>query len=400
MAEEERKSNLLDTSKEQEPRLSIGPNRPNDEENKDEPIEGLGLDLGEEQLGMVKPKEEEKDLLYKQKTHSKLTDTQLEDLIGMRKRGQALDILYPKKETVSISCFGNLRVSLFWEEKLLLFLHAFQLLGYYFVVFYEQVPTAWKNLANFFAFFVLKFDTIGFYEKSISNYSAIFLNAIIWAGAAIGIFIALIILMNKGVLQKLVIADYNTILKIIYYSLELLVFPFLLNTVPQGACQFVTRLPDLKPYACWSEPLHLIVVIAAGCVIAIVCLIAFAVRAVASSNYVYDMDHDHEAYLRTKELEYVFDLSYVWRTSYYFLFASFRREGFTLYHRFIWYLFILVLVGLYSGLVPSASSFIGHGHRHALLPDCHRRHRVLVLHHHQAALSLQHHQHPVHRMPA
>jgi hypothetical protein len=350
MAEEDQKSNKLEVANEQELPM---PMAQNSEENKDEPIEGLGLDLGEEQVGIVKSKEDDKDLLYKQKTHSKLTDTQLEDLIGMRKRGQALDILYPKKETVSVSFFGNLRISLFWEEKLILFLHAFQILGFYFVMYYEQVPSSWKNLANFFAVFVLKFDTISFYEKSISSYSAIYLNAFIWAGAAIGVFVALVIMWTKGVLQRLVIADYNIFVKLGYYILEFLIFPFLLNTVPQALCQYSTTIPDLKPHSCFSEPLHLIVLIAAACVVAIVLLIAFALRSVASSNYVYDVDHDHETYLRTKELEYVFDLSYEWRTNYYFLYASFRREGFTLYHRFVWYLYLIVLTGIYAALVSN-----------------------------------------------
>ena len=331
---------------------------------KDEQIEGLGLEMHEEPIAMIAPNtgpEEDavhvnvnNDALRRQKTHGILTDHEIKDLIGVRKKSP-LDSFGVKTDSVEFSILGNLKTSLFWEEKVMVFLHAMQLLGYYYVLYYEQVPEKYTAWSDIFAAFIGKIDYIAFYRSAISEYVPLAVYSLIWAGVCILLFIITFTLFMKGVVERIAISGPYALLKIGYYTFEFLAFPFLMNTVPNAVCKFNTDKIDIKLANCWSMNWHIVVIIAAALTGAIVIAVGIMVVVIAYNNYVHDTNENHETYLKMKELEYVFDLSYIWRTNWFFLFSSFKREGLALYHRGLYYLLIISLSLVYSFLQPYIS---------------------------------------------
>ena len=59
-------------------------------------------------------------------------------------------------------CWGNLPVSLFWEEKIVLLIKMYQFLGFSLMVFFEVWPNQYQELSNYFCFLTLNFYMVGF----------------------------------------------------------------------------------------------------------------------------------------------------------------------------------------------------------------------------------------------
>lgn len=342
MAEEKNSGEFMEIPN--DPQISV---RNNDSQHPEQ----LRLEVEEEHIGIIEAKQDDKELLKKQKTHGVLSDQELETMIGVNKRGNSIEMYSLKSEDIELSFLGNLKVSLFWEEKILGLIRCLQLMGFYFVVFYEQVPQSSQSMFNFIPGFILKFDYILYYQTSLSNYSFIMIYTFGWAGCCILLFLIFLFLHFRGIIQRYSISAPYWLYKSGFYVAEVLAFPFLMNTVPNAACQFRTSLLGVTLANCWSQSIHNVVVASAAVVIAIILLMAMGLWYISNSNYVYDTNDNHESYIKMKELEYVFDLSYVWRTNWFFLFASFRREGFAIFHRSIYLIYIIILTLLYSILV-------------------------------------------------
>ncbi len=325
----------------------------NDDERKDEQVEGLGLEMEEEPIAMVEPKQGSEEAVRRQKTHAVLSDPQLVKLIGVKKKS-SLEALGLKSDTVDVSLLGNLRVSLFWEEKIMLFLHVMQLLGFYYVAYREEVPDKYSNLHNFFAAFIVKVDFIGWYPDAIveEKYSTMALYAGIWSCACLLVFVGIFFLYATGYFQRASISGPHFLFKYGYYLFELAAFPILMNTVPTAACQYSSNKVGITVCDCWRDHNEQIIVLALAALSgAAILAIAISVAVIAQQNYVHDSNESHETYIQMKELEYVFDLSYIWQANWFFLFSSFKRERLNLYHRTIYYIFIITLTMLYSLLV-------------------------------------------------
>jgi len=323
-----------------------------DEKLKDEQIEGLGLDLQEEPVGMLGTKQiltdevTDAEALRRQKTHNILTNPQLTDLIGVKNK-KTFDLMGVRTEDIEVSIAGNLKVSLFWEEKILMFIHTMQLIGFYFVVFKEQVPEKYAMLSNIFTATMLKIDYIASYNLTLTQYSFGFLYCLLWSIPCIALFIVYFSCTATGCLQRFIISYKESFFKYAYYFFEIIAFPFLMNTAPYAVCLFNTKKIDVELYTCWNRTFHIVIVVLAAITAAVVLGVSIILLMVINQNYVYDNNDNHEAYVKMKELEYVFDLSHVWRTNWFYLFASFRREGFAVFHRAIYYWFMLALTAAY-----------------------------------------------------
>ena len=284
-----------------------------------------------------------------------LSDEQLKELIGINKTTskESLGLQY---EEPKYTFFGNLEVSLFWEEKIMILIWALQLLGFFYVVLIEYVPKRYIGLGRFFAIFLLKFDYIASYNSAISNYNFIFVYSLLWSIIGIGYFAVLFGLHIKGCFHRGSISGPYWFFKLLYYSFESLAFPILMNTLPNTICQLRTDDIDIEVVNCWEKNGHVILLIFAAFALVGIVIMMIGVWLTAKSNYVYSSNVHHENYLKIKELEFVFGLSYMWKSNWFFLFSSFKREGWTLYHRPIRYLYIIILVILYSILNKSVNT--------------------------------------------
>jgi hypothetical protein len=318
------------------------------EDNKEQSIGQLGFVVGEENIGIIQSKQDDKEGIRRQKTHQVLNDQELETIIGVNKRANPLDALNMRAENIEVSCMGNLKVSLYWEEKFLSLIKSLQLMGFYYVIFYEQIPQSSYSIFNAFPGFIMKFDYIYFYQNSLSNYNFLFIYVIAWAGACGGIFLLILYFVSTGKFQKYSISSPHWIFKSIYYSLEILAFPFLMNTVPYAFGQLHSSIVGLTVIDPWASNFQFVLAICAAIVVVVILVIAIVVWSITNSNYVYDTNDHHEAYIKMKELEYVFDLSFVWKSNWFFLFSSFKREGFALFHRSIFFVYIIFLTVGYS----------------------------------------------------
>ena len=186
-----------------------------DGEFANEQNEDLGLEVEEEPIGIVEQKPQDKEVLRRQKTHTVLTDPQLVDLIGV-KTSSNLDALGLKSDTVEQTLMGNLRVSLFWEEKIMLLIHALQIVGYYYVMYIEQVPAKYSYITSAFAFCIGKFDYIVSYPEAITDYSTIMINTFAWTGICFVCFGIIFMLYATGYLTRSAITGPYWLFKIGY----------------------------------------------------------------------------------------------------------------------------------------------------------------------------------------
>ena len=258
-----------------------------------------------------------------------------------------------------MSCTGNVSVSLFWEEKIYVLLQALQLFGFVMVAGYQEFPQTVRDDAYILFGLVGNYGYINDFEKMWTDHDYAFVYTV---GCTLVLLLGILIvylLYRWTILHKLKISGNFKITKYSFYIMFFLVFPFLVNTLPYGICTYTSSTETLTVYKCWDKSMQLPMLICAGFVGIFWLALALGFALHAADNSVHNNDIDHEEYIKKRELEYVFSLTLVWRTSMYFLFSGFRRSSGKYYHRYIYILYQVALVTLFSALVSIRILYIG-----------------------------------------
>jgi hypothetical protein len=258
----------------------------------------------------------------------------------------------------STSLVGNLVISLFWEEKIILFFQTFQFYAVLFNIFYEQFPQEMQSGLSFLNLLVLNFPYLSNYEETLENYEVGFLYGIVFTGILFVLAIMGLIFIFTGTFSKCVLRLPHIFLKYTIYVCQLLVFPFLINTLPYALGTFVTTFNHVTQFDPWAESRQMPLLLCGLVVIIILCVFSIVLMYVAGTNYVFSSNLDHENHLKIKEVEYVLNLNSIWRGGFYFLFSSYKRSHFRIFHRGLYILFQILLILLHSALVRTSITYL------------------------------------------
>jgi hypothetical protein len=91
-------------------------------------------------------------------------------------------------------CTGNLEISLFWEEKILILIRVFQLYATFFVYYYESWPSKTREFGTpYFMAILLSFyiPTENDLYMFMADFDKVVITTIVYVGATILLFILL-----------------------------------------------------------------------------------------------------------------------------------------------------------------------------------------------------------------
>lgn len=266
-------------------------------------------------------------------------------------------------KSIKPDCWGNLPVSLFWEEKLVLLLKFYQFLGFTLIVFFEQWPNRWQELSGYFCAATFNFYMLGgddsakakqkLYYNMLTTFDPNFWTYMYtYTGLVATILLGLVMFFNKRFNSwtiRSVVRQVKTInaFKAYMWFVEIVQFPILVNLVQTGVCKYSTDKIIYKSVNCYSRdnwswltqtlPAQLIsyeeddidvanikgfiwwMTFSAGAAVLIYNLLALAHIYSESVSIV-----DSERFIIKKEVEFCLGVSYNWLTQYYFYFSSYR----------------------------------------------------------------------------
>ena len=148
---------------------------------------------------------------------------------------------------IEVNYFGNLNVSLFWEEKFLLIFRFIQFYGFFLMIVYETFPFEVRDKwSHFFFFMTGSFQfMIGQeqYYAVIQSFTMIAANLISYVAFLVVIVILFAAMMlNKTLNYRLLkLSKGFYFFKWAFWFMELIYFPLLLNIVEFATCDYTSK---------------------------------------------------------------------------------------------------------------------------------------------------------------
>lgn len=226
-------------------------------------------------------------------------------------------------------------------EKLLILLEGFQIFGLVYSANYDLWPNEWKNIVNKSCVSILAGDFATRFREdffnnhtSMSGYTGVYLSIV--AMLISGFFLSRI-LFYRSVVWKV------TLEKITYLVAHILYLPVALGILPTSLCVDVE---------CWETLSSQVVIFLFTLAVLAIYLVSLPIYSLlhTSSHLVSNYSEDHEEWVRVKELEYILQISPTWLVDRYYIFSSYRRTYFRVYHDSIYQLFVLALVLVHTFL--------------------------------------------------
>lgn len=265
------------------------------------------------------------------------------------------------------NCFGNLPVSLFWEEKLILIIKFYQLLGFTVILFFEEWPSQYQALSGYFCaatlniYMVLGKNSYGGdgatakqtqYYFMLENFDPNFWTYLYhYSGLVAIILIGVLMFFNKKINNWSLIqigrqVQFFNMFKLYMWLVEIVQFPILINLVQTGVCKYSTDKILYQSVNCYNRdnwtwltktiPAQIIGYdeddIDMGSIKAIMYWMTFSAGATILIYNLVVLAHIYsesvsivksERYIIKKEVEFCLGISYNWLTSYFFYFSSF-----------------------------------------------------------------------------
>lgn len=153
-------------------------------------------------------------------------------------------------------CTGNLEISLFWEEKIVILVRVLQLYSVFFLWYYESWPSKTRDqLTPAFSLFLLSLyvPTQAHFYAFIQDFEMVWMTTAAYCGA---LLLLVLILSTMRCQKKLkyrmefVYVDSCNWMRWMFMVLEFLYVPLLVNATWAGNCQFVTRRAALIVTEC------------------------------------------------------------------------------------------------------------------------------------------------------
>ena len=218
-----------------------------------------------------------------------------------------------------VNCMGNLEISLYWEEKIVLFFRILQLYGFLFLVYYEQWPTRTRlDITPLFTSSTMSWHIL----NQIQYYGFItggpVVAQITWVYLIIsGGFFLFFTVFGTWKLLKYRLEEVHTSVnwyRWMFWGAELCYFPLIFNLSWSANCQFTTQRAALTILPCskqfdsvwWLMNASLVwsFLIAVGYNAVLIYIIQFSK---ISTQF-------HEASIEKKEIEYVLKINQIWKT--------------------------------------------------------------------------------------
>jgi hypothetical protein len=236
----------------------------------------------------------------------------------------------------------NNQISQFWSEKINILLQAVQMLNIAYVSNFNSWPLATqgmykKNIAPAFSIDVGTYIYDGLYNNS--SYRLIY--AFLWIIVSCLVFFVYVYVMFISRINVLGRVEFQRIYFKIMHSMYI---PIALGILPTAICQYNN--------CSVSGPQVLISVISAFIFVAF--LVAYPLYLI-HHTYIHIISTDPEAYdefIKLKEMEFLLGVSHSWLTEKLYLFSSYRSSYLRIYHRSVYYFFVLSLIlihGIFMG---------------------------------------------------
>lgn len=235
---------------------------------------------------------------------------------------------------------NHIKISHFWSEKFNILVQLIQLFSFVFVCNFESWPVRWQGMyqSSYLSLVAGDLGAIYFNELySDASRRAIYGGGwIITVGVLFVFYIIMRFVIPMPVLTRVHFQRY--FFKIVHF----MYLPTALGLLPIAICQYDT---------CSASGQQLIVSILTLGVIGFY-LIGFPVYLIIHAyRHVISTDSEtYDEFIRLKEMEYLLGVSHAWLTEKLYLFSSFRSSWLRVYHKSVYYCFILALITVHAAL--------------------------------------------------
>ena len=253
---------------------------------------------------------------------------------------------------LSLNCFGNLEISLFWEEKLAILIRTAQLYSVLFFFYYEQWPSNTRKYLTvmFSAFngslYIMNQDEFyGFMQElTLIEYvigGTFILNIVLVA-------IGLILTCKKTLRYRLefMYSSSCNIYRLYFWLMEIMLVPLLINVSWPASCKFWSERDAVEFVTCEEHGnirYWIIKGIMCGSYLLAVLynyqLFSYIYRNKISTQF-------HEQAVQKKEVEYSYGINKIWSTEKFFTFSSFKSGVGSIYHRIVFNMFAVLFIGV------------------------------------------------------
>jgi hypothetical protein len=232
-------------------------------------------------------------------------------------------------------------ISHFWTEKINIAFQTVQLFSFMFACNYESWPLRWQGMYKESLLSILSLVDIGTYlfddvmDDSVNR--LIYSGAWIMFAAAMGsIYLLFRFVFNLSVLSRVQFQ------RIYFKIVHIFYLPVALGTIPAALCQY----GDCQPSGSQLVVSILTLAVIGGYLVAYpFYLIVHVTKKVVTTNA-----DAYEEFLRLKEMEYLLGISSAWLTEKLYLFSSYRSTYLRVYHRVVYYVFVLSMVIIHGAL--------------------------------------------------
>ena len=249
-----------------------------------------------------------------------------------------------------VNCFGNFGISLFWEEKILIFIRYLQLYSMVYVAFYEYWPYDYVTyLGDYIVSMGFNFIYIqkGFYTF-IQDFNTFVEN--IWGWLIVWIILIIIgvtIIRVKRFRHEF--KHSKTLLKKwVLNIVEILYLPLLFNLIPMLVCDYTTIKNGYELHKCSSYGSKYYFYLLAIVLIIVGVLYNVGLIYMISKRKISYRQKDHDAFMKRKELEYILEISDSWRKQSFFLFSSYKGSKLRVYFKPLYNMYILFLIWVHA----------------------------------------------------
>ena len=164
---------------------------------------------------------------------------------------------------LKLNCFGNLEISLFWEEKILLMIRIAQLYTVIFFFYYEQ----WPSNTRFYLTAMFSSFTGSLYIRDQSTFYYFMqdlrlLEYVVGGAFLLNLFLfglGLCLTCKKTLRYRLEFMYSNScnVYRFFFWILEILFVPLLLNVSWPASCKFWSQRDAITFLKCYEEsPIH------------------------------------------------------------------------------------------------------------------------------------------------
>ena len=260
-------------------------------------------------------------------------------------------------------CTGNLEISLFWEEKIIILVRVLQLYSVFYLYYYEYWPSKTRDqLTPYFSLLLVAWyvPTQNHFYAFITDFDKVWLTTCIYVGALV---LCLILLSSFRCQKKLkyrmefVYVDSCNWMRWIFLALEILYVPLLVNATWAGNCQFMTKRAAVIVTECGknSEIQNEVWYywgLKGGAIFALLTAVGYNM----TLYYIIQSEKIsvkfHELAVQKKEVEYAIGINKVWNNSKFYTFSSFNSGVTHMYHRIVFNM-VPVLLALGNMLLVS-----------------------------------------------